>query len=164
MKNMKIVKKLMKICLKNNLTIGTIESCTGGNIAHEITSLAGSSKYFKGSLVTYMPSVKSEVLKIPEDMIKIYTPESAIIAEAMSKNGKKILDADYTVSITGFVGPDIPIAPAGEKGCFVYIGITGSDKTDVNFYEFDGTNRLENIQIATKIALLQLVDFIEKNI
>ena len=74
-------------------------------IAEQITSVPGASAFFKGSVVSYATSVKIEVLKVPEEMIKEFSVVSGEVAKAMAKNVKRITGADFGVATTGNAGP-----------------------------------------------------------
>ena len=95
-----IVKKLNKKRLK----ISFAESCTGGLLASEITSVSGASKVFGLGLVTYSNQAKISVLKVNKNIIKKYGAVSPECCEAMVKNLAKISKAQINVSITGIAG------------------------------------------------------------
>ena len=113
--------------LKNTgVTVASAESCTGGNIAHMITSMSGASSYFLGGVVAYANEVKVNVLGVnPQDLEK-YGAVSEPVACQMAEGARKALGAQYAVSTTGVAGPDggtkekpvgtIWMAVAGPKG------------------------------------------------
>ena len=86
-------------------TLATAESCTGGKIAQMITSVAGSSAYFKGSVVTYSNSAKTTVLGIEDDFVHKHEVVSAEVAVAMAAKVKQLLQTDYAIATTGNAGP-----------------------------------------------------------
>ncbi|WP_366184228.1 CinA family nicotinamide mononucleotide deamidase-related protein [Flavobacterium ovatum] len=90
---------------KQNATIATAESCTGGSIASLLTSVAGASNYFKGSVVSYATLAKIEVLSIPNALIEEFSVVSAEVASAMALNVKKLMKTDYAIATTGNAGP-----------------------------------------------------------
>lgn len=94
-----------KMLTKQNKTISTAESCTGGNIAAVLTSVSGSSKYFKGSVVSYATAVKIDILNISESLIKENSVVSREVASAMALNIKKMMKTDYAIATTGNAGP-----------------------------------------------------------
>ncbi|TRX02836.1 CinA family nicotinamide mononucleotide deamidase-related protein [Flavobacterium gawalongense] len=94
-----------KILTKQNKTISTAESCTGGKIAEVLTSVSGSSKYFKGSVVSYATEVKINVLGIPESLIKEHSVVSREVVSAMALSVKRIMKTDYAIAATGNAGP-----------------------------------------------------------
>ncbi|MFV8325510.1 CinA family nicotinamide mononucleotide deamidase-related protein [Flavobacterium sp. ZS1P14] len=94
-----------KILRKQHKTISTAESCTGGKIAEVLTSVSGSSKYFKGSVVSYATEVKINVLGIPESLIKKHSVVSSEVVSAMALSIKKMMKTDYAIATTGNAGP-----------------------------------------------------------
>lgn len=96
---------LGRLLKKQNQTIATAESCTGGKIAQVISSVAGASNYFKGSIVSYATEVKINVLGISENLISEYSVVSAQVAKQMAINCKKIMKTDFSIATTGNAGP-----------------------------------------------------------
>lgn len=96
---------LGRLLAQKNLTISTAESCTGGKIAQTISSVAGSSKYFAGSIVTYATQAKIDVLEISQEFINENSVVSANVARQMAVNVRKIMKTDYAISTTGNAGP-----------------------------------------------------------
>ena len=96
---------LGRLLEQKNKTVCTAESCTGGKIATTISSVAGSSKYFNGSLITYATQTKIDVLGISEQTILDHHVVSAVVAEQMALNAKKIMKTDYAIATTGNAGP-----------------------------------------------------------
>ena len=96
---------LGRLLAQKNLTISTAESCTGGKIAQTISSVAGSSRYFAGSIVTYATQAKIDILEISEEFINENSVVSANVARQMAINVKKIMKTDYAISTTGNAGP-----------------------------------------------------------
>lgn len=94
-----------KLLAQKQLTIATAESCTGGSIASILTSVAGSSSYFKGSIVSYATEVKELVLGIPHELIEKHTVVSAQVAEKMALQAQKMFKTDYAIATTGNAGP-----------------------------------------------------------
>ena len=90
---------------KQNKTLSTAESCTGGKIAEVLTSVSGSSQYFNGGIVTYATESKINVLGVPEKLIKEYSVVSKEVVSAMALNVKKIMKTDYAIATTGNAGP-----------------------------------------------------------
>ncbi|HEY4629000.1 MAG TPA: CinA family nicotinamide mononucleotide deamidase-related protein [Flavobacterium sp.] len=94
-----------KMLAKQNKTLSTAESCTGGKIAEVLTSVPGSSQYFKGSVVSYATETKINVLGIPESLIKEHSVVSAAVVSAMALSIKKMMKTDYAIATTGNAGP-----------------------------------------------------------
>lgn len=86
-------------------TFASAESCTGGNIAHVITLIPGSSEVFRGTAVTYASSTKTKVLGVSEDTIEKYSVVSQQVVEGMAKGVRDLMVADYGVATTGVAGP-----------------------------------------------------------
>ena len=120
------MKNLVKILTKKKLKIAFAESCTGGMLASEITSISGASKVFGIGLVTYSNQAKITVLKVNKNIIQKYGAVSPQCCEAMVKNLSKISKAQINVSITGIAGPNggTKKKPVG----LVYIGIKKNNK------------------------------------
>jgi nicotinamide-nucleotide amidase len=95
-----------KLLIANKLTVATAESCTGGLIAHRLSSVAGSSAYFKGSVVAYANEAKSKVLGIDAELITNHGAVSEEVAKAMAQKVRQLMDTDLAVSTTGIAGPD----------------------------------------------------------
>ncbi len=96
---------LGRLLTKNNLTISTAESCTGGKIAATLTAVSGASNYFKGSVVSYATETKINVLGIDNEVVKKYGVVSAEVASEMVKSVQKIMTSDYAIATTGNAGP-----------------------------------------------------------
>ncbi|UFH47859.1 CinA family nicotinamide mononucleotide deamidase-related protein [Flavobacterium galactosidilyticum] len=94
-----------KMLKKQNKTLSTAESCTGGMIAQVLTSVSGSSQYFKGAVVSYATEAKIAVLGIPESLINEYSVVSKEVVSAMALNIKEIMKTDYAIATTGNAGP-----------------------------------------------------------
>jgi nicotinamide-nucleotide amidase len=87
-------------------TLCTAESCTGGEIAHLITSVSGSSAYFKGTVVAYANEIKSKLLKVPESIIQENGAVSREVVEEMASGALALFDTDFAVATSGIAGPD----------------------------------------------------------
>lgn len=143
-----------------NKKIACAESCSGGNIAHLITSVAGSSAYFLGGVVSYANEVKINVLGVSADDLKTYGAVSEAVACQMAAGVRKLTGAEYAVSTTGIAGPDggTEEKPVGT----VWIGISGPNGTTAKKYWFAHT-RERNIGRASVQALVDLITQIEKD-
>lgn len=139
-------------------TLGTAESCTGGNIAHLITSHAGSSAYFKGAVVAYSNEVKENVLQVNGADIEKYGAVSQEVVEQMASGAKKLLNTDYAIATSGIAGPDggTEEKPVGT----VWIAVVGPK--EVISHKFDlYKNRERNIRVASLNALNMLRKILE---
>lgn len=147
---------LNKVCdelKQKHLTIATAESCTGGLLAHLLTSISGSSTYFEHGVVSYSNTSKMQLLAVPKRLLDQYGAVSEQTAAAMAEGIRKKAAVDIGVSTTGIAGPtggtqDKPVG-------LVYIGISTKHRTVVKRYQFSG-NRLEN-KDSTCDAALQLI-------
>lgn len=108
------------IFIKNKLTLGSVESFTGGLFASEITSVSGASGFFKGCIVTYATEEKIKLLNIDKKIVDKFGVVSKEIAEEMARKGREVLGVDVCVSFTGNAGPSaMENKPVG----LVFIGI-----------------------------------------
>ncbi len=94
-----------KLLNDNNLTVATAESCTGGKIASLITSVPGSSGWFRGSVVAYDNSIKTGVLGVSKETLRLYGAVSAETAGEMARGARHLMSTDYAVAVTGIAGP-----------------------------------------------------------
>lgn len=134
-------------------TLATAESCTGGKIAESITSIAGASNYFKGSIVSYATQSKIDVLHIPKDLIKNHSVVSAEVAEAMAINVLQLFKTDYAIATTGNAGPTKGDADAEVGTVFIAI----ATKTGVYSEKFNlGNHRTKVINKAANKAFEML--------
>ena len=150
-----LARRLQHLCLEAGLTVATAESCTGGLVAHGITSIPGSSGYFLGAVVSYADRVKVETLGVPPDVLATYGAVSAQVALAMAVGVRDRLATDLAVSITGVAGPDGGSAekPVG----LVYVGVSDPLGSDVRRFHWDG-DRAANIEASAAEALRFLAD------
>ena len=124
-------------------TISTAESCTGGSIAAMLTSVAGSSEYFLGSVVSYANSVKSGVLGVDEDIITKHGAVSSECVSAMAEGVRKLTDSDFSIATSGIAGPGggSDTKPVG----LVWIGVSSQKSTETFSMVFKG-DRKRNIE------------------
>lgn len=148
------MKNLVKILTKKKLIIAFAESCTGGMLASELTSLSGASKVFSLGLVTYSNQAKISVLKVNKNIIQKYGAVSPQCCQAMVKNLAKISKAQINVSITGVAGPKggTKSKPVG----LVYIGVKQNNKLLITKNLFKHKNR-KAIQNATVKKALEII-------
>jgi len=148
-----------KLLTEKNKTIGTAESCTGGNIAHLITSHAGSSLYFKGGIVAYSNEVKENVLQVNTDDLERYGAVSQQVVEQMAAGAKNLLNVDYAIATSGIAGPDggTKEKPVGT----VWLAVAGPNELisqKVELYK----HRERNIRVASLSVLNMLRKLLEK--
>ena len=148
------MKNLVKILTKKKLKIAFTESCTGGMLALELTSISGASKVFSLGLVTYSNHAKISVLKVNKSIIQKYGAVSPQCCEGMVKNLAKISKAQINVSITGIAGPNggTKSKPVG----LVYIGVKKNNKLLITKNLFKYKNR-KAIQKATVKRTIRII-------
>jgi nicotinamide-nucleotide amidase len=144
---------ISKLLINNNKTLAVAESCTGGNIAHLMTLVPGSSAYFKGGVVAYSNEVKQSILGVMELLITEKGAVSEEVVECMAKNVATILGSNYGIGISGIAGPDGGSLdkPIGTVWISVYNGL----KLVSRKFQF-GDNRERNITRASIAALNML--------
>lgn len=153
-------KRVGELLQKNNQTICTAESVTGGKIASNLVSVAGSSAYYKGSFVTYSAATKIDLLGVLPITIEKYTVVSKEVALEMAKGAKQKLNTNYAVSVTGNAGPT---TDHNDKSVgLVYIAIVSDDHEFVGEFNF-GQPREKVIHRTVSKALELLQKEILKN-
>jgi len=95
-----------KLLLKANQTVATAESCTGGYLAHLITSISGSSAYFKGSVIAYANEIKVNELYVKKTDLEQFGAVSKAVVEAMADGVRHRFGVDYALATSGIAGPD----------------------------------------------------------
>lgn len=145
---------------KKGLTLSTAESCTGGNIAHQITSIAGSSDYFVGSVVSYATRIKVDVLDVSQDIIDEHTVVSQEVAEGMAKGVANRLNTDCAIATTGVAGPGggSELTPVGT----VWMAVKVGDKVISQRKHYPGS-RDRVILRATNDAMTLLLNTLNDN-
>lgn len=105
MQDQPIERTVFDLLINNEMTFASAESCTGGNIAHVITLIPGSSDVFKGTAVTYATPMKTKVLGVPAELIEKHGVVSQQVVESMAKGVRNLMEADFGVATTGVAGP-----------------------------------------------------------
>ena len=142
---------------KKKLTLGIVESATGGLISHRITNVSGSSDYYRGSVTAYSNAVKIKVVGVKEETIDKYGAVSAQVVEQMAQGGRQVLGADICLSDTGIAGPGG--ATEGKPAGLFYIGLAHQASTYSQRHHFHG-NREQNKQEAAEKALSWLREYL----
>ncbi|MBU2535063.1 MAG: CinA family protein [Chloroflexota bacterium] len=145
------------ILRQRGMTLGAIESATGGLISHRITNVPGSSDYYKGSVTAYSNEAKAEVVGVKRETIEGYGAVSAQVAEEMAEGGKKLLAVDICIADTGIAGPGG--ATLGKAVGLFYLGLAHGRKTYNRQHNFAG-NREQNKQDAAEAALMWLKEYL----
>ena len=146
-----------RLCEKG-LTLSTAESCTGGNIAHEITSIAGSSDYFKGAVVSYANEVKTSLLGVNEQDIITHGVVSEPVVRQMAEGACRALGTDCAIATSGIAGPGggTPNKPVGT----VWMAAKCGDKvvTQVKRLPGDRSRVISRATLEAQLLLLSLVN------
>ena len=134
-------------------TVATAESCTGGYLAHLITSIPGSSDYFMGSIISYSNDVKMNQLGVSSDDLEKHGAVSQEVIEQMAKGARERLKTDYALATSGIAGPDggTEEKPVGT----VWISLAGPDGVISQRFHF-GEHRGRNIRRSALAALNML--------
>ena len=139
-------------------TLCTAESCTSGKISMAITSVPGSSTYFKGGIVCYTDEVKSRFLGVTPELLEEKGAVSEECARAMFKGALEAMETTYAIAITGYAGPG-----GGEEAPVGTIWIAVGDKDEVMVEKLEGDEgRDMNLAKATIVALQLLLDLLKK--
>jgi nicotinamide-nucleotide amidase len=140
-------------------SLGTAESCTGGNIAHKITSIPGSSKFYMGTVVSYSNEIKTNILKVNESTLEKHGAVSEETVIEMASGLKKLLHVDYAIATSGIAGPHggTEEKPVGT----IWIAIAGPKSIETKKLQL-GNDRTRNIEMTSSIALNLLRLFIDK--
>lgn len=149
-----VVGKLLK---ENGFKVATAESCTGGYIAHLITSIPGSSGYYKGSVIAYSNEIKTKELGVSEALLLAHGAVSEEVVKEMALNIRIKYDSSYSIAISGIAGPEggTDEKPVGT----VWIAIAGPAGVKAYKYLF-GDNRERNI----RRSALQALNLLRKTI
>jgi len=154
---MRLEEEIGDLLREKGLTLGAVESATGGLISHRVTNVPGSSDYYKGSVNAYSNEVKSGVVGVSEDTLIQYGAVSPQVAEEMAEGGKLLLGVDICIADTGIAGPGGATADK-EVGLF-YLGLSHGEMTYSRKHHFRG-NREQNKQSAAEEALSWLKEYL----
>lgn len=150
---------LGQLLTQQQKSLATAESCTGGNIAHLITSIPGSSAYYKGSVVAYANDIKTNVLGVNPKDIKLQGAVSQTVVEQMAKGLQQKMNTHYAIATSGIAGPDggTEDKPVGTT----WIAVASPTKIISKKYQF-GQLREQNINRATQAAIIMLIQLIKE--
>ncbi|MBI2282627.1 MAG: competence/damage-inducible protein A [Bacteroidetes bacterium] len=152
-----VVARMLK---EKGRTLSTAESCTGGYIAHVLTSYAGSSAYFTGSVVSYDNRIKQKVLHVSDETLQTVGAISEATVRQMVASVREIMQTDYAIAVSGIMGPDggTPEKPVG----MVWVAVAGENRTETRLFHFR-YDRKRNIEMTAANALNLLRIFINEN-
>ncbi len=142
---------------QKGLSLGVVESATGGLISYLITNVPGSSDYYKGSITAYSNEVKIKIASVREDTINQYGAVSYQVAGEMAQGGRRALAVDICLADTGIAGPG-GATPGKPLGLF-YIGLSHQTGTYSRKHNFQG-DREQNKQDAAEAALSWLKEYL----
>ena len=145
-----LTQNLGNLLKERKQTVSTAESCTGGFIAHQLTSVGGSSTYFMGSVVSYANYIKTQELGVGEDLLKKYGAVSEECVKQMANAVRIKMNTTYGIACSGIAGPDggSDAKPVGT----VWIAIASENETIAQVYNF-GDNRERTIQRTGLMAM-----------
>jgi nicotinamide-nucleotide amidase len=146
-----------KLLLAKNKTLCTAESCTGGYIAHLITSMAGSSAFYDGSVISYSYGAKEDLLNVSHQSLLTNGAVSEEVVIEMAKGALRNIKSDYVIAVSGIMGPGggLPEKPVGTA----WIAVGDSQKITAQKVQFR-FDRARNIQLTAAAALNLLRQFI----
>ena len=149
-------RQIQEALYKNNETLCTAESCTGGKISQAIIAVPGASQYFKGSIVAYSNEVKENLLHVSHQVLEEESAVCEEVAKQMVVGACQAMQCDYAISTTGIAGPtggtvEIPVGT-------IWIGYGSKD--DVRTLKLsDDFGRDINLEIATSKAMQLFIEF-----
>ena len=149
-----------KILKEKGKTMATAESCTGGYIAHLITSVPGSSAYYNGSVISYSYDAKENMLDVSSEILNSVGAVSKETVEQMLKGVLKKMNVDYAIACSGIMGPDGGTADKPVGTVWIAVGNKKTLKTQKLHFRFD---RERNIELSAHAALNMLRKFILAN-
>ena len=153
-----ISREISPILWKAGESLCTAESCTSGQISTAITSVPGSSTYFKGGVICYTNEIKTKMLGVPEELIAEKGPVSEDVVRAMAEGALKDMETTYAVAVTGYAGPG-----GGTEASVGTIWIAVGDKDEMIVEKLEGDEgRDMNLAKATLVALQLLLDLLKK--
>lgn len=141
-------------------SIGFAESCSGGLMAHLMTSIAGSSEVFKGSIVAYSNQVKTDLLEVSESNLRDFGAVSKQVVEQMAVGALKVLKTDFAIATSGVAGPGggTPEKPVGT----IWIAWASERKTESELFTFSGNSRERNILRTAEIGIIRALQMMDR--
>ena len=157
---MLLQERLHQICMEKGVSVAVAESCTSGIIASKITSIAGSSFYFKGGVVAYQHEIKVKILGVSQDLIDAKTEVSAEVVSQMAKGVRKSFFTDFSIATTGYAGPSGGTSnnPIGT----VFIAVSSFKISSIDRFVFAG-DRQSIVNQASEKSLELLYNAIKKH-
>ena len=146
-----------KLLIARNKTVSTAESCTGGYIAHLLTTIPGSSAFYVGSVVSYSYKAKENLLNVSKSVLETKGAVSEDVVIQMAKGALASIQSDYVIAVSGIMGPDggLPDKPVGTV--WIAVGNKNNIEAQKLYFRFD---RERNTQLTATNALNMLRKFI----
>ncbi len=139
-----------QLLLARKATLSVAESATGGMLGERITTVPGSSEYFRGGFLTYTNEMKSKLLGIAPELIERHTAVSEPVAKAMAEGARRKTGSDYALAISGYAGP------AGDQVGLIFVGIATPDGSEARRFQFPGDrNRVRSLASNYALDLLR---------
>ena len=156
---MSLLNNLQQLCIEKGVSVSVAESCTAGLIASKLTTLPGSSSFFKGGVVAYQNEIKTKILEVSQSVIDEKTEVSAEVVRQMAKSVLGKFDADFAIATSGYAGPTggTNKNPIGT----VFIAIASAEGVVAIRFIFSG-NRQSIVNQASETALDLLYTKIKK--
>ena len=151
---------LGKLLVAKGKTMCTAESCTGGYIAHLLTSIVGSSKFYNGSVVSYSYEAKEDLLQVDKNILETKGAVSEEVVLQMARGALKHLRSDYVIAVSGIMGPDGGTTDKPAGTVWIAVGNKENIQAQKLYFRFD---RARNIQLTATNALNLLRRFILQN-
>ena len=140
-------------------TVCTAESCTGGMIAHLLTTVPGSSDYYRGSVIAYDNSIKNDILKVPQRLLEKYGAVSGEVVKSMAEGARELMHCDFCIATSGIAGPD---GGTSEKSVGTLWVAVASEKNTIAEKHLFGYDRVTNITRFSNAALSLLWHAVKK--
>jgi nicotinamide-nucleotide amidase len=150
---------VIRLLKSKKKTVSTAESCTGGNIAHLITSIAGSSAVYNGSIVSYANEAKENLLGVKKETLQQFGAVSEQTVTEMIQGALQELKTDYAIATSGIMGPDGGTDEKPVGTVWIAVGNSKNIKTSKHQFRFD---RARNIELTTHNALTLLYRFVKE--
>jgi len=158
MESQTLAEEIGVLLKEHKLSLGLVESVTGGLISHLITGVAGSSEYYRGSVTAYNNEVKTSVVRINKATLDEYGAVSRQVVEEMARGGQKLLAVDICLADTGIAGPGGAVSdkPVG----LFFLGLCYSGEILSQEHNFSGSREQNKISAALA-ALSWLKEYLE---
>ena len=148
------IEKMVEVLKARAISIATAESCTGGLLGKSITDVSGSSAVYPGGVISYCNRIKHQLLGVEQELLDTLGPVSAPVARQMAEGVRRVIGADYGVSVTGSAGPNSD--ESGKPVGLVYLAASDGVTTVIRECRFDGDRSAVRAQAAEAAADLVL--------